>query len=325
MNNQITPDALFLVTGGAGFIGSNLCEALLAHGFRVRCLDNLSTGLMRNVEMFLSNPNYEFISGDVCDFATCMKACDSADYVLHQAASENVTQSLREPLLYTHNNVLGTANMLEAARQNGAKKFVYASSAAVYGEFNTLPNREDARACPSSPYAATKLINEIQARQYSSRFRLDTCGLRYFNVFGRKQNPNADCPAVIPSFLKAMLRGKSPTIYGDGRQSRDFIFIDDVIDANIQACRIDSGISGEVFNIANGRQITLLEVCEAINVLLGVELDPKFVAARDGDVKHSQADIGKAHERLGFNPRHDFVAGLKLTIDWYRADWKEWI
>ena len=222
----------FLVTGGAGFIGSNLCEAILNLGYKVRCLDDLSTGKQANVDMFLDNPNYEFIKGDIKDLDTCMKACEGVDYVLNQAAWGSVPRSIEMPLFYCANNIQGTLNMLEAARQNGVKKFVYASSSSVYGDEPNLPKKEGREGNLLSPYAVSKRADEEWAKQYTRHYGLDTYGLRYFNVFGRRQDPNGAYAAVIPKFIKQLLNGETPTINGDGKQSRDFTYIENVIEAN---------------------------------------------------------------------------------------------
>ena len=227
---------LFLVTGGAGFIGSNLCEAILNMGYRVRCLDDLSTGKQENVDMFLGNLNYAFIKGDIKDFDTCMKACEGVDYVLNQAAWGSVPRSLEMPLFYCSNNIQGTLNMLEAARQNGVRKFVYASSSSVYGDEPNLPKTEGREGNLLSPYALTKRCDEEWAKQYTMHYGLDTYGLRYFNVFGRRQDPDGAYAAVIPKFIKQLINNEQPTIHGDGKQSRDFTYVENVIEANLKAC-----------------------------------------------------------------------------------------
>ena len=236
-NVKYQENSLFLVTGGAGFIGSNLCEAILNLGYKVRCLDDLSTGKQENVDLFIDNPSYEFIKGDVKDLDTCMKACDGADYVLHQAAWGSVPRSIEMPLFYCMNNIMGTVNMLEAARQKGVKKFVYASSSSVYGDEPVLPKKEGKEGDLLSPYAVSKRADEEWAKQYTRHYGLDTYGLRYFNVFGRRQDPEGAYTAVIPKFIKQLLRGERPTINGDGKQSRDFTYIENVIEANLKACR----------------------------------------------------------------------------------------
>ena len=234
--------SLFLVTGAAGFIGSNLCEAILEMGYRVRALDDLSTGKQKNIDMFLDNPNYEFIKGDIKDLDTCMKACEGVDYVLNQAAWGSVPRSIEMPLFYCANNIQGTLNMLEAARQKGVKKFVYASSSSVYGDEPVLPKKEGREGNLLSPYAVTKMCDEEWAKQYTRHYGLDTYGMRYFNVFGRRQDPDGAYAAVIPKFLKLLLNGQVPTINGDGRQSRDFTYIENVIEANLKSCLASSEV-----------------------------------------------------------------------------------
>ena len=229
-------DSVFLVTGGAGFIGSNLCEAILEMGYQVRCLDDLSTGKQEHVDMFLDNPRYTFIKGDIKDFDTCMKACEGVDYVLNQAAWGSVPRSIEMPVFYAHTNIIGTLNMMEAARLSGVKKFVYASSSSVYGDHPALPKKEGVEGNDAFPYALTKKTDEEYGKLYKSLYGLDTYGMRYFNVFGRRQNPEGMYAAVIPKFLKLLLNDEAPTINGDGKQSRDFTYIDNVIEANLRAC-----------------------------------------------------------------------------------------
>lgn len=321
---EFSREATFLVTGGGGFIGSNLCEKLLERGCKVRCLDNLSTGFRENVEIFSDNKNYEFIEGDICDYETCLKACASADYVLHQAAWGSVPRSLKVPLFYVKNNILGTANMLEAARQNKVKKFVYASSSTVYGDSPVFTRREGNEGQLLSPYAVTKLTNEQYARLYSLNFGLDTYGLRYFNVFGRRQNPDGEYAAVIPKFIKSLIKGEAPTIYGDGHQSRDFTYIDNIVEANLKACQASSEIAGNVFNVGCGELRSLLEIYAIISEQLEKNILPKFAGARVGDIRHSMADISKARNLLGYSPKYDFVRGIKSTVDWYVKNGKAW-
>ena len=269
-------NSLFLVTGGAGFIGSNLCETILNMGYKVRCLDDLSTGKQANVDMFLDNPNYEFIKGDIKDLETCMKACEGVDYVLNQAAWGSVPRSIEMTLFYCANNIQGTLNMLEAARQNNVKKFVYASSSSVYGDAPNLPKTEGREGNLLSPYALTKMCDEGWGRLYKKLYGLDTYGMRYFNVFGRRQDPDGAYAAVIPKFLKQILNGETPTINGDGRQSRDFTYIDNVIEANLKACLADSEAAGEAFNIAYGGREYLIDIYYGLTRALGVDIKPNF-------------------------------------------------
>lgn len=323
MNNltlKFPLNSTFLVTGGAGFIGSNLCEAILAMGYNVRCLDNLSSGKLQYTQMFSYSPHYTFINGDVKDFNVCKKACENVDYVLHQAASSSVPQSIEKPLLFCEDNIIGTVNMLEAARQNQIKKFVYASSASVYGDEPSNFKVEGREGAVLSPYAVTKRSCEEWAKQYATHYGMDTYGLRYFNVYGRRQDPNGAYAAVIPKFIKQLLRMKQPLIFGDGGQSRDFVYIDDVVEANLRACLASHEIAGEVFNIAGGDIHSLLETYHIIASLLGVQLDPIFTSEREGDIRYSQADITKAKRMLHYMPKCDFIEGLKKTIEWYRAN-----
>lgn len=312
--------SLFLVTGGAGFIGSNLCEAILRKGYKVRCLDNFSTGNPNHVEMFMDNPSYEFIEGDIRELDTCLKACEGVDYVLHQAAWGSVPRSIEMPLLYEEINIKGTLNMLEAARQNNVEKFVYASSSSVYGDEPTLPKEEGREGNVLSPYALTKKVNEEYAKLYTSLYGLDTYGLRYFNVFGRRQNPEGAYAAVIPKFIKLLLSNKAPIINGDGTQSRDFTYIENVIEANLKACKASSSVSGQAFNIAFGGQETLLDVYEEICKKLEKNIQPKFGENRKGDIKHSNANIQKAKENLQYEPNWDFEKGLAEALEWYKND-----
>lgn len=323
--NLVFPkDSVFLVTGGAGFIGSNLCEAVLSMGYRVKCLDDLSTGSEKNVDLFINDCNYEFIKGDIKELQTCMEACEGVDYVLHQAAWGSVPRSIEMPLFYCANNITGTVNMLESARRNGVKKFVYASSSSVYGDEPNLPKMEGCEGNLLSPYAVSKRADEEWAKQYTRHYGLETYGLRYFNVFGRRQDPNGAYAAVIPKFIKQLLKGEVPTINGDGRQSRDFTYIENVIEANLKACVAGSEAAGDVYNIAYGGREYLLDIYyDLINALdikkeNGKCLEPIFGPERAGDIKHSNADISKAKEKLGYTPEWSFEMGIRSAIEWYK-------
>ena len=311
-------DTVFLVTGGAGFIGSNLCEALLAMGCTVRCLDDLSTGKYENIEPFLEKERFTFIKGDIRDLETCKKAVEGADYVLNQAAWGSVPRSIEMPLIYEEVNIRGTLNMMEAARQSGVKKFVYASSSSVYGDSTELPKREGREGKVISPYALTKKTDEEYGRLYKELYGLDTYGLRYFNVFGRRQDPDGMYAAVIPKFIKQLLHGETPTINGDGKQSRDFTYIDNVIEANLRACKADSSAAGEAFNIGAGGRLYLIDMYNQLCQALGVNVAPDFGPPRKGDVRDSNADISKARKLLGYDPSYDFEKGIMLAIDWYK-------
>ncbi len=319
-NVSFSKNSLFLVTGGAGFIGSNLCEAILKKGYKVRCLDDLSTGKQANVDMFADDPNYEFIKGDIKDLNTCMMACEGADYVLNQAAWGSVPRSIEMPLFYCANNITGTLNMLEAARQQGVKKFVYASSSSVYGDEPNLPKKEGREGNLLSPYAVSKRADEEWAKQYTRHYGLDTYGLRYFNVFGRRQDPNGAYAAVIPKFIKQLLNGERPTINGDGQQSRDFTYIENVIEANLKACKAPHEAAGEAFNIAYGGREYLIDIYHTLTKALGKDIEPIFGPDRAGDIKHSNADITKAKKLLGYCPEYDFEKGLNEAIEWYREN-----
>lgn len=321
MNYHITfpSNTRFLVTGAAGFIGSNLVAALLEMGYYVRCLDNFSTGKRENIKQFLHNPFFELIEGDIRDFNTCMVACKNIDYVLHQAAWGSVPKSIEEPILYEEVNIKGTLNMMEAARLNAVKKFVYASSSSVYGGDPILPQKEGREGNLLSPYALTKKVNEEYGKLYSRLYGLKTYGLRYFNVFGRRQDANGAYAAVIPRFIKQLLNNERPTIYGSGEQSRDFTYIDDVIEANLRACNASEQIAGQVFNIAYGEGKRIIDVYHKLCELLNKRINPIYMPERLGDIMHSRADITKAKKLLGYLPKWDFEDGLILTIRWYKG------
>lgn len=317
-NLKFDKDSVFLVTGAAGFIGSNLCEAILNMGYRVRCLDDLSTGKRKNIEAFTDNPNFEFTEGDIRDLDTCVKACAGVDYVLHQAAWGSVPRSIEMPLLYESINIAGTLNMMEAARRSGVKKFVYASSSSVYGDSPALPKTEGREGELLSPYALTKRTNEEYGKLYKKLYGLDTYGLRYFNVFGRRQDPDGAYAAVIPKFIKQLINNERPTIHGDGRQSRDFTYIENVIEANLKACKAPGDAAGQAFNIAYGGREFLIDIYYELCAALGKNTEPVFGPERKGDIKHSHADIEKAKKLLGYAPDWSFKDGIREAIDWYK-------
>ena len=310
-------ESVFLVTGGAGFIGSNLCEQILRLGCKVICLDNFSTGKRENIVDFSKDDNFTLIKGDVRDLQTCMDACKGVDFVLHQAAWGSVPRSIEMPLMYEEINIHGTLNMMEAARQCGVRKFVYASSSSVYGDHPGLPKQEGKEGNVLSPYALTKRTCEEYGKLYKKLYGLDTYGLRYFNVFGKRQDPNGDYAAVIPRFIRQLLHDEIPVIYGDGRQSRDFTYVENVVEANLKACLADSAVAGEVFNIANGSREYLIDIFHALAAALGKDVEPHFGPARAGDIRHSNADISKARRLLGYDPDYNFKRGLNLVVDWY--------
>ena len=319
-NIEFSKDSLFLVTGGAGFIGSNLCEVLLNKGYKVRCLDDLSNGKQSNVDLFTNDPNYTFIKGDIRDLETCMKACDGVDHVLHQAAWGSVPRSVEMPLLYEEINIRGTLNMMEAARQKGVKKFVYASSSSVYGDEPNLPKQEGLEGNLLSPYAITKMVDEEYGKIYTTLYGLETYGLRYFNVFGKRQDPNGAYAAVIPKFIKQLLNGERPIINGDGKQSRDFTYIENVIEANLKACKAPKEAAGEAYNIAYGGREYLIDVYYSLCKALGKNVEPIFGPERKGDIKHSNADISKAKKMLGYDPDWSFEKGIEAAIEWYEEN-----
>lgn len=319
--NIIFPkESIFLVSGGAGFIGSNICEALVNAGYTVRCLDNLSTGKYENIEPLTERENFTFIKGDIRDLDTCMKATEGVTYVMNQAAWGSVPRSIEMPLLYEEINIRGTLNMMEASRLNGVKKFVYASSSSVYGDHPVLPKKEGREGKVISPYALTKKVDEEYGRLYKELYGLDTYGLRYFNVFGRRQDPNGMYAAVIPKFIRQLLHDEVPTINGDGRQSRDFTYIDNVIEANMRACLASGEAAGQAFNIGAGGREFLIDIYYDLCEALDKKVEPNFGPARKGDVRDSNADITKAKELLGYEPEYDFKQGIKLAIEWYKEN-----
>jgi UDP-N-acetylglucosamine/UDP-N-acetylgalactosamine 4-epimerase len=317
-NIKFPEDSKFLVTGSAGFIGSNLVEAILKLGYKVRGLDNFSTGKKENIEDFLDNPNYDFIEGDICDLDTCMKACEGIDYVLNQAAWGSVPRSIEMPLFYEEVNIKGTLNMMEAARQTGVKKFVYASSSSVYGDEPNLPKKEGREGNVLSPYALTKKVDEEYGKLYTKLYGLDTYGLRYFNVFGRRQNPEGAYAAVLPKFIKQLLNDEQPTINGDGKQSRDFTYIENVIEANLKACNASHEAAGQAYNIAYGGREYLIDIYNHLLNALEKDIQPIFGPDRKGDIKHSNADITNARKMLNYCPEWDFHKGINEAIDWYK-------
>jgi nucleoside-diphosphate-sugar epimerase len=304
----------YLVTGGAGFIGSNIVKTLLEKGNKIRVLDNFATGKRSNILPFMTNPNFEMFEGDLRSFHIVRNAVKGVDYVLHQGALPSVPRSINDPITTNDVNILGTLNVLEASREFGVKRVIYASSSSVYGNSETMPKQEDMPVAPLSPYALTKYAAERYCQVYTSLYKLETVCLRYFNVFGPNQDPTSQYSAVIPKFITDMMKNIRPVIYGDGTQSRDFTYVDNNVAANIMACTAP-GVAGDVFNIACGKRFTLLDLVETLNEILGTKIQPILSQERAGDVKHSLASIKKAGERLQFKPLVNFKEGLVKTVE----------
>ena len=307
--------AMYLVTGGAGFIGSHIAEALVKRGESVRVLDNLLTGKMENLAGFL--PRLEFVEGDIRDLDACRRAVEGVDYVLHQAALPSVPRSVEDPLLTNAINITGTLNLMLAARDAGVRSFVQASSSSVYGDDPAPRKLEGREGKPLSPYAISKLVDEKYARVFQDLFGFRAVSLRYFNVFGPRQDPFSQYAAVIPLFITKVLKGERPTIFGDGEQSRDFTFVENVVEGNILAARSDRG-GGEAINLACGERLTVNALLAAVNGVLGTKVEAIYADPRPGDILHSTADVDKSRRVLGFEPRVTFLDGLKATVDWYR-------
>lgn len=313
-----------LVTGGAGFIGSNLCEVLLNNNISVVCLDNFATGKRKNIEPFLKNKNFKLIEGDIRNLSDCQRACDGVDYVLHQAALGSVPRSINDPITTNDVNVSGFLNMLVASRDNSVKRFVYAASSSTYGDHEALPKVEDTIGKPLSPYAITKYVNELYADIFHSTYHLDTVGLRYFNVFGKRQDPNGAYAAVIPKFVQQFISHDSPIINGDGSYSRDFTYIDNVVQMNIKAITTENTAAlNTVYNVAYGERTTLIELATLLKAYLSEfdssisNIEIKHKENRIGDIPHSLASIDKAKQLLNYNPEYNIKSGLKEAVTWY--------
>ena len=309
----------YLITGGAGFIGSNIAEKLLEEGHFVRVLDNFFSGKRENLSFtqeFARTGAFELIEGDIRDKSACEKACAGMDYVLHQAALRSVPKSLKEPENYNDVNINGTLFMLQAASKAKVQRFVFVSSSSVYGDTDKFPEREDAYPLLISPYALSKLTGEYYCRIFSEFFNVETVCLRYFNVFGPRQALDDEYAVVIPKFIHCILNDEQPPIFGTGKQSRDFTFIENVVQANILAATVP-GIKHEVFNVANGRDNTVLELVDSLNKIIGKNIQPKLLPVRAGDVFRTSADISKIRKKLGYEPVVSFEAGLKKTVDWF--------
>jgi len=305
----------YLITGGAGFIGSNIVRELLARGESVRVLDDFSTGRRVNIADVLDR--IELVEGSLSDLDVCRSAVDGVAYILHQGAIPSVQRSVENPLATNNVNANGTLNLLAAARDAAVKRLVFASSSSIYGDSPELPKREDMAPEPMSPYAVSKLSAEKYCQVFSQIYGLETVCLRYFNVFGPRQDPTSQYSAVIPLFIKAMLNEESPTVYGDGLQSRDFTFVANTVEANLLAATTPN-VAGQVFNLACGQRYTLLDLIATLNEILGTQIEPIFAPARSGDVKHSLADISRVQEKMDYTVQFDFRAGLAKTVEWYR-------
>ncbi|MBD3168991.1 MAG: NAD-dependent epimerase/dehydratase family protein [candidate division Zixibacteria bacterium] len=306
----------YLVTGGAGFIGSNIVRKLIEQGKSVRVIDNFSSGRRSNIEPILDQ--IEFIEGDVRDFWTVNRAVQGIDYVMHQAALPSVQRSIDNPLTSNEVNINGTLNLLEAARFHKVKRFVYASSSSIYGDTEVMPKNESMPPSPLSPYAISKLAGENYCRIFYQLYGLETVALRYFNVFGPNQNPYSQYSAVIPKMITALLKGKQPTIYGDGEQSRDFTYIDNVVNANLLACRSEGGV-GKVMNIACGDEYSLNILMGKLNSIIGSEIKPIYTDSKPGDIKRSLADISLARENLKYETTVGLDEGLLKTVEYFRS------
>lgn len=308
----------YCVTGAAGFIGSNICERLLNEDHEVVGVDNLINGNMKNVEAFMGDPKFKIMLGDLCEPGVCRAACDGADFVLHQAALGSVPRSVEDPQMTTRNNVVSTLNVLVAAKDAHVKRLVYASSASVYGNVEGGTLHEEMVPNPYNPYAASKMAAEVLVRTFWYTYNMPTVCLRYFNVFGPRQNPAGPYAAVVPRFINMLTQGKSPTIYGDGEQARDFTFVDNVVEANLAACNRAINGTGEVFNVAAGGFTTVNELCAIVAEEIGIVADPIYLAQRPGDVRGSRADIRKAQRVLGYQPVVQIREGIRRTVEWMK-------
>lgn len=309
--------ATYLVTGGAGFIGSHIAEALIRRGETVRIVDNFSTGSRQNIAHL--EGRVEVIEATIIDLDAMRRAMQGVDYVLHQAALPSVPRSVEDPLTTHQECATGTLHVLLAARDAGVKRVVYAGSSSAYGDSSSQFKTEEQRPLPMSPYAVAKLAGEMYCQTFTSVYGLETVTLRYFNVFGPRQDPYSPYSAVIPLFMAAMLKGQPPTIYGDGLQSRDFTYVANVVEGNLLACHAPAEVAGQVINVACGGQITLLHLVEALNRLIGTSLEPVFAAPRPGDIRHSCADIERAGRLLGYEPKVGLDEGLARTLEWFRT------
>ena len=319
MKNAFDQNSIFLVKGGAGFIGSNLCETLVEMGYTVRCFDDLSSGSRENISHLEENEKFAFVQGDISSLEDCRKACAGVDYVLHNAALSSVVESMQNPEKYRAVNVGGMENILQAAMEAGVKKFVFASSAAVYGDAGKRVAKEGEEGKPLSVYAETKWENEQQAKRYAAK-GLDVYGLRYFNVYGKRQRHDSPYSAVIPNFMDKLLKGVPARINGDGLQTRDFVYVADVVQANLKACLADRKYAGEAFNIGCGGEISVLELYQTIAATVGSEKEPVYGPAIEGDIRYSCADIQKAKKILDYQPEYSFAEGICISVEWYQKN-----
>ena len=309
---------MYLVTGGAGFIGSHVADRLLRDGHQVRVLDNFSSGSRKNVAFGMGNPRLEVVEGDIRDFPATVAAAQGVEVIFHQAAMRSVPRSIDDPIGANENNVTGTLNILRAARETGVRRVVYASSSSIYGDRPELPKREDQPPAPISPYAVSKLAGELYCAAWSRLYGLETVGLRYFNVFGPRQDPASQYAAVIPRFIAWALVSEPLEVHGDGTQSRDFTYIDNVVEANLLAANAP-GVAGEVFNVGCGSRVTLLEIVRLLEGIVERPLERRHTARRAGDVPHTQADISKAKRLLGYVPLVEFDEGLRRTVEFFQT------
>ena len=323
-NLTLDPKLKILVTGGAGVIGSNICDVLIKNGNKVTCLDNLATGKKKNINHLINHPNFNFFEGDIRDLSTCQQACENCDFVLHQAALGSVPRSINNPITSNEVNVTGFLNLLVAAKDSGVKRFVYAASSSTYGDSKNMPKVEDIIGKPLSPYAITKYVNELYADIFSKTYGLETIGLRYFNVFGKRQDPNGAYAAVIPKFVMQLMRYESPTINGDGSYSRDFTYIDNVVQMNIRSLMVeDAKALNTVYNVAYGERTNLNELIGLLKEYLSTfdskikEVNVNYGPTRKGDVPHSLASVDKARNLMGYYPEFDIKKGLKKAVEWY--------
>lgn len=308
-----------LVTGAAGFIGSHICEYLLKYGAKVVAFDNMESGLQANVDLFSNHPNYTFVKGDIKNLEDCLTAVKGVDAISHQAALGSVPRSIKMPLATHEANVTGFLNILEAAKANGVKRIVYASSSSVYGDSLQLPKVEDVIGNPLSPYAVSKYSNELYANVYASAYGLELIGFRYFNIFGPRQDPQGEYAAVIPLFMKAMLSNSSPFLNGDGEQTRDFTFVENAVQANVKGLFIEvEDAVNQVYNIACGERVSLKQLVEELKKLTKVDVSTKYRNPREGDIQDSLANISKARNLLGYDPHYNMSEGLKLTLSWFQ-------